>query len=418
MPDFTRDPRILRNRRLRRAALAAAAMLMVLAMSVVVARMERAAPGVERATVLIDTVRRGPIVRQVRGIGALVPEDTRLLLAPVEGQVERVLLRPGAVLAPGTVILELSNPQLEQDVLNARLTLASQEAALENLRVQLEYERLERQMQVTAAEGEYELARLEADAHEQLARQDLVSDLSLRQVVRRAQDRADRLELERQRFGTHDVSADTRLRQQQAAVDQARGLADLQSRRLESLRVTAGTAGILQQLDVEIGQRVGTGTTLARITDPTRLKARLRVAETQARDVEVGQPAFVDTRNGVVAGVVSHKDPAAVSGVVTVDITLTDPLPRGAVPDLGVDGTVQLQRVDEVLKMGRPSLGQEHGTIGLFRLTADGHAVRVPVGLGVSSVSEIQVITGLEEGDQVILSDMSMWDAFDRVRLR
>jgi HlyD family secretion protein len=332
--------------------------------------------------------------------------------------VERVLLRPGAVLGPDTVILEMSNPQLEQDVLNARLTLASQEAALENLRVQLEYERLERQMQVTAAEGEYELARLEADAHEQLARQDLVSDLSLRQVVRRAQDRADRLELERQRFGTHDVSADTRLRQQQAAVDQARGLADLQSRRLESLRVTAGTAGILQQLDVEIGQRVGTGTTLARITDPTRLKARLRVAETQARDVEVGQPAFVDTRNGVVAGVVSHKDPAAVSGVVTVDITLTDPLPRGAVPDLGVDGTVQLQRVDEVLKMGRPSLGQEHGTIGLFRLTADGHAVRVPVGLGVSSVSEIQVITGLEEGDQVILSDMSMWDAFDRVRLR
>jgi HlyD family secretion protein len=418
MPDFSRDPRILARRRLRRGLLAGMAIVLVVAVSTALARMERAAPGVEQATVILDTVRRGSIVRQVRGIGSLVPEDTRLLLAPVEGLVERVLVRPGAPLEPGTIILELSNPQLEQDVLNTRLTLAAQEAALENLRVQIENERLEREVQIAALAGEYELAQLEADAHERLAQLDLVSDLALRQTVRRAEERAERLELERRRLVSHDRSAPARLRQQEITVEQARGLAALQAQRLTSLRVTPGSAGILQQLDVEVGQRVGTGPTLARITDPTRLKARLRIAETQARDVEVGQPALVDTRNGVVNGIVSHKDPAAVGGVVVVDVTLTEPLPRGAVPDLSVDGTIQLQRVDDVLKTGRPSLGQEHGTIGLFRLLADGHAVRVPVRLGVSSVSEIEVVEGLEEGDRVILSDMSSWDAFDRVRLR
>lgn len=418
MPDFTRDPAILKRKRLRQGALAAGAVLVVVAVSIALARMEPAAPSVERATVLVDTVKRGPIVRQVRGLGQLVPEDSRWLPAPVDGHVERVLVRPGAALRPNTTILELSNPQIEQDVLNARLALASAEANLDNLRITILNESLQQQATLAALEADYEMAQLTHDANETLAKQDLVSELALRQSQRNASTANTRLELERTRLQSAQQSYEARLRVQQSAVDRERGLVELQERRLASLRVTPGFSGILQQLDVEIGHRIGAGAPLALVTDPTRLKARLRIAETQARDVEVGQPARIDTRNGVVAGIVSHKDPAAVNGTVIVDVTLTDALPRGAVPDLSVDGTIQLERVDDVLKMGRPSLGQEQSTIGLFRLTDNGHAVRTQVRLGVSSVSEIEVVSGLEEGDQVVLSDMSTWDAFDRVRLR
>ncbi len=419
MPDIARDPGILKRKRLRQAFFAVAGAVVVIAVSIALARMEPAAPSVERATVLTDTVRRGSIVRQVRGIGTLVPEDTRWLPATTEGRVERILLRPGAHVQPNTVILELSSPQVEQEALNTQLAVQSAQATIENLRVQLRNELLTQQSQFAALESEYEQARLRAEADEALAKEKLVSEIDRRRSQLTAETLLRRLEIEEKRLSSAQESIDARLRVQQAAVDQAKAIADLQARRFDDLKVRPGFSGVLQQIRVEVGQRVAPGENLARVADPTRLKAELRIAETQARDVEVGQTAQVDTRNGVIPGLVSRKDPAAVNGTVTVDVTLTDELPRGAVPDLSVDGTIQLERLENVLFMGRPSLGQEQSTVGLFRLNpATNHWERTQIRLGKSSVNQIEVVAGLGEGDQVVLSDMSTWDAFDRVRLR
>ena len=419
MPDIARDPAILKRKRLRHAGYAVLAALVVVGVSIVLARMEPAAPTVERATVLVDTVKRGSIIRQVRGVGTLVPEDTRWLPSTTDARVERILLHPGAQVSPNSVILELSNPQVEQEALNARLALQSAEAALVNLRVQLENELLTQQSQGATLESEYEQAKMDAEANEALAKEQLVSELIRRQSHLKAETLKKRVEIEARRLASAREAIDARTRVQQAAVDQARAIADLQISRLQALRVTPGFAGVLQQVPVEVGQRVNPGQNLARVADPMRLKAELKVSETQAKDIEVGQPAEVDTRSALIPGRVSRKDPAAANGTVTVDVMLTGALPRGAVPDLSVDGTVQLERLENVLYVGRPSLGQEDSTVGLFRLTSPaGDASRVQVSLGRSSVSAIEVKSGLNEGDSVVLSDMSAWDAFDRVRLR
>jgi len=419
MPDIARDPAILRRKRIRQAALAAVVVVILAAVSVQLARMEPAAPSVDRATVLEDTVKRGSIVRQVRGVGTLVPEDTRWLPATTEGRVERILLRPGAQVKPNSVILELSNPQVEQEALNARLALQSAEATLVNLRVQLENDLLTQQSQGASLESDFEQAKMDAEANEALAKEQLVSELIRRQSHLKAETLKKRVDIEARRLASAREAIDARIRVQQAAVDQARAISDLQNSRLAALRVIPGFAGVLQQVPVEVGQRVNPGQNLARVADPMRLKAELKVSETQAKDIEVGQPAEIDTRNGVITGQVSRKDPAAVNGTVTVDVMLTGPLPRGAVPDQSVDGTVQLERLENILYVGRPSLGQEDSTVGLFRLTSPaGDASRVQVSLGRSSVSAIEVKSGLGEGDSVVLSDMSAWDAFDRVRLR
>lgn len=419
MPDIVRDPAILKRKKLRHALYAAIGVLVVIGVSIALARMEPAAPTVERATVLIDTVKRGSIVRQERGLGTLVPEDTRWLPSTTDGRVERILLRPGAQVGPDTVILELSNPQVEQEALNARLALQSAEAALENLRVQLENELLTQQSQTAALDAEFEQARMQAEADEALAKEKLVSEITRRKSQLNADTLKRRLALEMQRLASARQSIDARVRVQQAAVDQARAVSMLQASRLAALKVTPGFSGVLQQVPVEVGQRVGPGVNVARVADPSRLKAELKIAETRAKDIEVGQEAEIDTRNGVITGRVSRKDPAAANGTVTVDVTLTGELPRGAVPDLSVDGTIQLERMDNVLYVGRPSLGQDDSTVGLFKLTsAAGDAVRVQVALGRSSVNAIVVKSGLAEGDEVVLSDMSSWDAFDRVRLR
>jgi HlyD family secretion protein len=395
------------------------AALVVIGVSIVLARMEPAAPTVERATVLVDTVKRGSIVRQVRGVGTLVPEDTRWLPSTTDARVERILLRPGAQVGPNSVILELSNPQVEQEALNARLSLQSAEASLVNLRVQLENELLTQQSQGAALESEYEQAKMDAEANEALAKEQLVSELIRRQSHLKAETLKKRVEIEARRLASAREAIDARIRVQQAAVDQARAVGDLQNSRFQALRVTPGFAGVLQQVPVEVGQRVNPGQNLARVADPMRLKAELKVSETQAKDIEVGQPAEIDTRGAIIPGRVSRKDPAAANGTVTVDVMLTGPLPRGAVPDLSVDGTVQLERLENVLYVGRPSLGQEDSTVGLFKVTSPaGDASRVQVSLGRSSVSAIEVKSGLNEGDSVVLSDMSAWDAFDRVRLR
>lgn len=417
--DVARDPAILRRKRLRQAAYIVAALVVVVLVSVALARLEPAAPTVDRATLLVDTVKRGPFVRQVRGLGTLVPEDTRWLPATTEGRVERILLRPGAVVRPDSVILELSNPQVEQEALNARLALQAAEAALENLRVQLQNDLLTQQSQVAGIEAEFKQAQMEAEANDLLAKQQLLSSLLQRQSRLRAETLRTRYELEQKRFVIASDSIDARTRVQQAAVDQARAVSDLQRSRLADLKVRPGFAGVLQQVPVEVGQRVAPGQNLARVADPGRLKAELRVAETQARDVDVGQLAYVDTRNGIIPGRVSRKDPAATNGTVTVDVTLTAELPRGAVPDLSVDGTIELERVESALQVGRPAFGQEQSTISLFKvLDASGNAARVQVRVGRSSVNTIEIVSGLNEADQVVLSDMSAWDAVDRVRLR
>jgi len=417
--DVARDPAFLRRRRLRRIAFSIAALLVVAVVSVALARMEPAAPSVDRATLLLDTVKRGPFVRQVRGLGTLVPEDTRWLPATTEGRVERILLRPGAVVRADSIILELSNPQVEQEALNARLALQSAEAALENFRVQLQNDLLTQQSQVASIEADYKQAQMDAETNDALAKQQLVSSLIQKQSALRASTLQTRYEIEKKRFAMAADSIDARTRVQQAAVDQARAVSDLQQRRIADLNVKPGFAGVLQQVPVEVGQRVAPGQNLARVADPGHLKAELKIAETQAKDVELGQLASVDTRNGIIAGRVSRKDPAAVNGTVTVDVSLTEALPRGAVPDLGVDGTIELERIPSALQVGRPAFGQEQSTIALFKIVdAAGNANRVQVRVGKSSVNTLEIVSGLNEGDRVVLSDMSAWDSVDRVRLR
>jgi HlyD family secretion protein len=416
--DVAIAPDIIRRRKLRRAAYVAAALIVVALASVALARMEPAAPLVERGTLWIDTVKRGPMIRQVRGLGTLVPEDTRWLASLTEGRVERILLRPGATVTADTVVLELSNSGVEQEAINARLGLQSAEAALVSLRVQLQNEVLTQQAVVATARSEYTQAQLEADANATLVEQKLLGTLVFRQSLTRAEALKTRYEIEQKRLATAEESTEARTRVQQAAIDQARAVLELRESRLTALRVRPGFSGVLQQVGVEVGQQVAPGQNLARVADPGRLKAELRISETQARDVEVGQRADVDTRNGVIQGVVSRKDPAAVNGTVTVDVSLTGPLPRGAVPDLSVDGTIELERLDNVLTVGRPAFGQEQGTISLFRVDAEGSGRRVQVTLGRSSVNTIEVRSGLAAGDQVVLSDMSAWDSTDRVRIR
>ena len=418
MPDIARDPAILKRRRLRRIGYGIVGVIVIVAVSIALARMEPAAPTVPEATVLRDTVKRGSLVVQRRGIGTLVPEDTRWIPALTDGRVERILLRPGARVKATSVILELSNPQVEQEALNARLTLQSAQASLENLRVQLENELLTQQSQVATLDADFQQASMQAEADEALAKEQLVSDLTRRQSRLKAETLKRRLEIENMRLSSARKSIEARLSVQQAAVDQARAIMELQASRLASLRVTPGFDGVLQQVPVEVGAQVRPGENLARVADPDRLKAELKIPETQAKDIEVGQQAEIDTRNGIIPGLVSRKDPAAANGTVTVDVTLTEAL-RGAVPDQSVDGTIQLQRLDNVLYVGRPSLGQDQSTVGLFKVSRpSGNAERVQVRLGVSSVNAVQVISGLNEGDEVVLSDMSAWDAFDRVRLR
>ena len=419
MVDIARDPSFAKKRKIRRVAFAAVGVVIIALVSVVLAQMKPAAPTVERATVWVDTVKRGSMVRQVRGLGTLVPEDTRWLPATTEGRVERILLRPGAHVTANSVILELTNPQVEQEAINARLALQAAEANLANQHVQLQNELLTQQAQAATVGADYTQARLQAEVNEELAKQQLISELVRKQSQVRAEELKTRNEIEEKRLSTARESIDARIRVQQAAVDQARAVAALYESRLSALKVRPGFAGVLQQVPVEVGARVAPGQNLARVADPGRLKAELRIAETQAKDIEIGQPAQIDTRNGIITGRVSRKDPAATNGTVTVDVALTSALPRGAVPDLSVDGTIELERLENVLYVGRPAFGQEKSTVGLFKITSDdGEAERVQVKLGVSSVNTIEIQSGLNVGEQVVLSDMSAWDAFDRVRLR
>lgn len=418
--DIQRPAAVAQQKKRKRILVGVAAVLAVAGVSVVLARLKPAAPTVERSTVWIDTVKRGAMLRQVRGLGTLVPVDEarRWLPSATQGRVERIILRPGAQVTPDTVILELADPQLQQQKLEAENQLRAAEADLASLKARLDTERLNQKSAAATVESDYEQARLEREVNEDLAKDGLVSNLVLKQSTVRAESLRTRANLEKERVAVAEESVRAQLLAQQARVDQLRTLYTLRAQQVDQLRVRAGMSGVLEQVPVEVGQQVAPGTNVARVADPNRLKAELRIAETQARDLAIGQVASVDTRNGIIPGKVVRIDPAAQNGTVTVDVELTGELPRGARPDLSVDGTVELERLDNVLYVGRPAFGQENSAVGLFRLDASGEAARTQVQLGRSSVNTIEIKGGAKEGDQLVLSDMSAWDAFDRVRLR
>jgi HlyD family secretion protein len=383
------------------------------------ARLEPAAPTVDRATVLIDKVERGSMLRQVRGAGTLVPEVIRWIPARTEGRVERVLVLPSSLVEADTVMIELSNPELELTALDAESELRAAEADLANLRVQLQSQRMSHEADKATIDAEHHQADLQVDANEALARDGLIADITLKQSQLRASELRTRSEIQGRRLLIDEQAEQAQLAASAARIERARALSRLRRSQVDALRVRAGSKGVVQQLLVEAGQLVVPGVNLARVSEPGRLKAEVRVPETQARDVTVGLPAAIDTRNGIIPGTVSRIDPASSNGTVTVDVALAGELPRGARPDQNVDGTIELERLDSVLHVGRPVFGDTGDTITLFRVSPDGkEAERVPVRLGRNSVNTVEVVDGLEEGDQVILSDMSQWDGFDRVRLR
>ena len=411
-------PDLARKKKLRQALYAVAAVMAVAAVTLGVSRLEPAAPRADRDTLYLDTVQRGPLVRQVRGTGTLVPEQIRWIPATTDGTVERIVIRPGALVAPATVILELSNPELEQSTLEARLNLEAAEARYSNRQVEVERELLNQRATLATTEAQLKTARLQADADGQLFAQGLVSSLQLQQSQSAEQEFDTRYALEQERLQMATDTVEAQLAVEQAEVDRLRTLYELRQQQVADLRVRAGMPGVLQQVPLEEGQRIAAGANLARVGDPTVLKAELRVAETQAKDIQIGQSAAVDTRNGVIPGHVTRIDPAVENGTVTVDVALDGALPRGARPDLTVDGTIELERMDDILFVGRPVFGQEESVVSLFRVEADGtHASRMRVSLGRASVNTIEVLEGLQPGDRVVLSDMSTWDQFDRVRI-
>jgi HlyD family secretion protein len=416
--DVVRSPEFRKARRRRRILLGGAGLIALLLITLGLSRLKPAPPSVERASVWIDTVKRGEMLRQVRGVGTLVPQEIRWIPAATEGRVERVVVLPGSAVKPDTVILELSNPELELAALDAAAQLRAAEADLAGLKVKLATQRIDLEASMARVEAERQQARLEASAKEELAKEGLVAALDLKKARVNATELDRRQELETQRLAINAESVEAQIAAQQAQVDRQRALARLKRSQVEALRVRAGIEGVLQQVPVDVGQRVGPGTNLARVAQPERLKAVVRVPETQARDVQIGQKAKVDTRNDVISAHVIRVDPAVREGTVEVDLALDGPLPKGARPDLSVDGTIELERLTNVLYVGRPAMGQAEGTIGLFCLEPKGRdATRVQVKLGRASVSTIEIVQGLKEGDQVILSDTSAWDSHDRIRL-
>ncbi len=410
-------PGVAQKKKIRRIIYTGAGLLAVLVITVALSRLEPAAPSVNRATVYIDTVKRGSMLRQVRGPGTLVPEEIRWISARTDGRIERRVL-PGITVQADTILLEMSNPELDQAAMDSEYQLLAAEAEYVDLKVQLQSQLLNQQADAASVRAEYSQAKLQAEADKKLREEGLIGDLIVQLSSVRAKELATRHELEQQRLEMASESVDAQLAARRARVDQFRALAELRHEQVRALKVRAGIDGVLQQVPVEEGQQVTPGTILAKVARPDKLKAELRIAETQAKDIEVGQKATIDTRNGLIQGEVIRVDPAVQEGTVQVDVSLIGPLPKGVRPDLSVDGTVELERLVDILYVGRPAYGQAESTIGLFRILEDGEtAVRVQVQLGRSSVSTIEVVQGLNESDQVILSDTSAWDSYDRIRL-
>jgi multidrug resistance efflux pump len=392
----------------------------LIAVTIGVTRLKPAAPEVERSTVWTDTVKRGSMLRQVRGIGTLIPsqEFTRQIPAETEATVVRILKLPGSQVKTDTILLEMSNPQVEQEAVDARLQLKAAEAEYQSLRVKLQSDLMTQKAGAATVNSDYTQARLQSDTDKALYDLGVISGMAYKNSKSKSDELTTRNNIEGERLDINQKAIETQMLEQQARVDQIRALAELKQKQLDALKVRAGIEGVLVDLPLQVGQHVVPGTMLAKVVQPDHLIAELKIAETQARDVQIGQPALVDTHNGTASGTVMRVDPAVQNGTVTVDVKLTGELPKGARPDLSVDGTVDLEKLDDVLYVGRPAFGQENSTISLFKLDADGKGgVRVPVKVGRASVNSIQVIEGLHDGDTVILSDMSRYDNTDRIRL-
>lgn len=409
------------KRKKKRLILAAVGAVAILSITLGLSRLKPAAPTVDKGTLWMDKVKRGPMLRQVRGPGSLVVESSgiRVLSAATDGRVERLLLEPGAKVAPDTVLLEMSNPELEKDALESSQALKAGIADLMNAKVKAQRDTLDQKADAARVESDYHQAELQAETNEGLYKEGLVAQLTLKLSQVRAEELKTRNQLEQQRMAIAEDAARALVDAQEAHVAQLRAVADLKKAQLDGLKVRAGISGVLQEIPVQVGQRVTPGGMLAKVVQPNKLKAQLKIAETQAKDIAIGQPASIDTRNGIVEGHVSRVDPSSQNGTVTVDVAIDGELPQGSRPDLSVDGTIELDRLKDVIYVGRPAFGQEKSLVGLFKVNEDGdEATRVKVKLGKSSVNTVEILEGLKPGDQVILSDMSAWDAYDRVRLK
>lgn len=413
--DIARKP-VNKNRR--RAVYGGLGLAGVAAITAALAALDPAAPTVERGSAWIDTVESGPLVLEVRGPGTLVPEQIRYVTAVTAGRVERRLVEPGQAVTPETVLLVLSNPDVQLEALESERQLTAAQAERMNLQVSLESQRLNQEAVVAAARAQYEEAHRQATAADTLLAKELISRNEAARLKDQLAEARTRLRTEESRLALYSRVIDSQVNMQRQQVERMRAVHEFQRDRVRSMDVVAGAAGVVQEIPLEVGQWAQSGTTLARVIEPGRLKAVLRIPETQAPGVALGQRAAIDTRNGIIPGRVVRIDPASLNGTVSVDVALEGELPRGARPDLTVDGTIEIDRVDSALFVGRPAYGQPNSTAGLFRLTPDGeHAERVTVRLGRSSVNAIEILGGLSAGDRVIISDMSRYDGVDRVSL-
>ena len=408
-----------RKRRIRMIFLTVAGVVVVLATTLGLSRLKPAAPEVDRSTVWIDTVKRGAMDIQVRGLGKLVPEKILWVPAPVEGRVAQRMVLPGIAVQPDTVLLVMTNPEIEQEALDAKWQLKAAEADYNSLKAQLDSQLLNQRGAAATAKSDYFQAKLQAERDKQLAEYGLGPSITAQLSEAKAQSAQTQDQIAGQQVGVLSNSIQAQLAAQEAKIEQLRALYNLKQSQLDSLTVRAGAAGVLQELPVEAGQQVTAGTTLAKVAQPNQLKAQLQIAETQAKDIQLNQQAEIDTHNGIIPGHVMRIDPSVQNGTRTVDVKLDGPLPAGAVPDLSVDGTIEIAHLSNVVYVGRPAFGQSDSTVGLFKLVDGGRdAVRVKVKLGMASVNTVQILGGLGVGDQVILSDMSRWDGFDRVQLQ
>lgn len=418
--DIPRDEKVKKNKQRKRVIMTVAAVLAVGAITLGVSKLRPAAPVVDRSIVWPDTVKRGSMLRQVRGLGSLVPipEDIRLIPAETDVRVERILVLPGTPVKPDTLIMELSNPQVEQEAIDADLQVKAAEADYKNLQVKLQGDLLTQKAAAATVTADYEDAQRSAESNKSLVGIGVLAEQTLKTSQGKAQELGIRNKIEQDRIAMNTEAIKTQLAVQQAKIDQVRALAQLKHKHLDELKVRAGINGVLQELPVQVGQRAPQGTILAKVVQPEHLKAELKIPETQAKDIVIGQAAEIDTHNGIINGSVMRIDPAVINGTVTVDVKLEGELPKGVRPDLSVDGTITEEKLNNVLYVGRPAFGQEKSKVSMFKLDPDEKgATRVPVDLGRSSVNSVEIVGGLKEGDKVILSDMSRWEGVDRIRL-
>jgi HlyD family secretion protein len=403
---------------IRRSIFAAVFLIGGLAITWGLGRLQPAAPPVERSAVWVDTVKRGPMLRAHRGLGTLVPEEVLWIPAVTDGRVERVHLRPGVQVKPDTVLMEMSNPELTLAMVDYEWQVKQAEANFTDLKVKLESQGLDQLARQAQLQSEYTQARLRYERDQRLNEQGLTPDITLKLSKATSEEMEKRLAIEQKRLDITGASIEAQLAAQRVQIEKLKAAYKLKKDQVDDLRIKAGSEGVLQELSLEVGQRVIPGTILAKVAQPRKLKAVLKIAETQAKDIQIGQVATIDTRNGTVEGRVSRIDPAVQNGTVTVDVRLEGALPEGARPDLSVDGTVEIERLSDVLFVGRPVFGQPNSLITLFRVDpATSEAHRTQVKLGRSSVNTIEIVDGLKVGDQVILSDMSAQDAYNRIKL-